>query len=56
MRTKIEAIDYLIANNKYANEWSGAGMYEAVVEVWKSEADEFEVRYLEDLLTKAENF
>lgn len=25
--TKIEAIEYLVQNNVYSDEWSGAGMY-----------------------------
>lgn len=55
--TKIGAINYLVKNSVYSNEWSGAGMYEAIVEVVKAPKKfRFSKDYLNSLLKKAEEF
>jgi len=52
---KIEAIEYLVANNVYQDEWSGAGMYHAVEDIIESKDVDFSKEYLDELLKKAEN-
>jgi len=34
---QVEAIKYLIVNSRYNDEWSGAGMWEALLKVMKQE-------------------
>lgn len=53
---KLEALKYLIDNNVYYDEWRGAGMYEALSTVIKSEEEIFTQEYLDDLLKKASEF
>lgn len=52
--TKIKAIKYLIENDQYQEEWSGAGMWEAVIEVMKSEEKYLTKHFLDTLLKTAE--
>lgn len=55
--TKIGAINYLVEHTVYRNEWTGAGMYEAIVEIVKTPKKvRFSKDYLNSLLEKAENF
>jgi hypothetical protein len=52
-----EAVKYLVDNDKYENEWSGAGMWEAVLQVVKPENAAILCEdFLDDLLEKAKNF
>lgn len=53
--TKIEEIQYLVDHDKYINEWSGAGMWEAVLTVMGN-TSKFSKEKLDKLLEKAENF
>lgn len=59
--TKIGAINYLVKNNVYTSEWSGAGMYEAVVKVLQFQSKfsttkgNFTKKYLDSLLEEAKN-
>jgi hypothetical protein len=51
---KMEALKYLVKNGKVRDEWMGAGMYEAVVEIMNSNDEEiFTKDYLDKLLNKA---
>ena len=52
---KLEAIKYLVDNSEYHDEWSGAGMWEAVVEVMTFDGV-ITQEYLKELLKKAEHF
>lgn len=52
---KLEAIEYIVANSVYGNEWQGAGMYEAVEKIIKSRKLYFPEKYLQRLLKEAEN-
>lgn len=52
--TKIEEIEYLVANDKYGNEWQGAGMWEAVLTIMGNTM-EFSKEDLDTLLEKAAN-
>ncbi len=52
---KIEEIQYLVDNDKYSNEWQGAGMWEAVLTVMGNKK-RFSKKQLDDLLKKAEDF
>lgn len=54
--TKWQAIMYFVKHDQYTNEWSGAGMWEAVLTVMKSVGSEVDKKYLDDLLEKAKNF
>jgi hypothetical protein len=56
--TKIGAINYLVKHSVYADEWSGAGMYEAIAEIVKMPKQKFVVTktYLNQLLEKAKQF
>lgn len=55
--TKIGAINYLIANSVYGDEWTGAGMYEAIVKVAEAPKKfRFSKDYLNTLLSKAKEF
>lgn len=51
---KLEAIEYLSKNSEYNDEWSGAGMWEAVEEVLKKEGVISE-SWLCELLKKAKD-
>ena len=53
---KIESLNYLVKNNVYNDEWSGAGMYHAVSKVIESEEETFTKDFLDSLLKDAENF
>jgi hypothetical protein len=54
---KIGAIKYLVKNNVYSNEWTGAGMYEAIAKVVEApEKFGFSKDYLNNLLKKAKDF
>ncbi len=52
---KLEAIEYLFENDKYTNEWTGAGMWEAVREVLGTK-EPITKKWLDELLKTAENF
>ena len=52
--TKLEEIEYLVAHDKYSNEWSGTGMWEAVLTVMGN-TSEFSLEELDELLKKAED-
>lgn len=55
--TKIGAINYLVDHSVYVNEWSGAGMYEAIVRIVEApKGFRFSKEYLESLLDVAKNF
>lgn len=55
--TKIGAINYLVKNSVYTDEWSGAGMYEAIKEIVDApKGSRFKKEYLKILLDKASNF
>jgi hypothetical protein len=55
--TKNEALDYLVKNSVYADEWSGAGMYHALQFVIKQYYDRiFTKKELDKLLNDASNF
>jgi hypothetical protein len=51
---KIDALEYLIKNNVYGNEWQGAGMYEIIVKMMKHEG-KLTKEYLDKLLKEAED-
>jgi hypothetical protein len=53
---KAEALEYLVKNNVYCDEWSGAGMYEALSKIIESEEKIFTQEYLDDLLEIASKF
>lgn len=54
--SKWEAVQYLVQNNEYNDEWSGAGMYEIIAEVVeKLENTFFTKEILDKLLEKAKN-
>lgn len=53
---KLDSIKYLVENNVYDNEWSGAGMYHAVEDVINNDAGWFEKSYLDHLLKNASEF
>ena len=54
--TKIGAINYLVKNSVYGNEWSGTGMYEAVEKIVNApQKTRFRKEYLKSLLEKARN-
>ena len=52
---KEEAIKYLIKHSIYGDEWSGAGMWEAVLKVMKHKGKISEKR-LKELLEYADSF
>jgi len=52
--TKEKAIQYLVDNSVYGDEWSGAGMWHAVVSVMTSKPDITEER-LQKLLQEAKD-
>lgn len=53
--TKLEALKYLFENDKYRDEWTGAGMWEAVqiVITYKKKISK---KLLNSLLEQAEHF
>lgn len=56
--TKQKAIEYLVKNSVYSNEWQGAGMWEAVENVMNVSAKDRKLinyDWLDMLLTKALN-
>lgn len=54
--TKIGAITYLVEHSVYSEEWSGAGMYEAIVKVVEApKTFRFSKDYLNCLLEEARN-
>lgn len=55
--TKIGAINYLVKNEVYSDEWTGAGMYEAIVKIVKAPKKfRFSNGYLNSLLENASKF
>jgi len=52
----LKAIEYLIENDKYTDEWSGAGMWEALLSVMSASENDLTKKYLDELLEKAEKF
>lgn len=54
-RAKLKAIEYLYEHSEYANEWSGAGMWHAVMKVLESK-DEITIEWLKTLLQEAKDF
>jgi hypothetical protein len=52
--TQIEAVQYLVDHQVYTNEWTGAGMWEAVLTVMGNTMD-WDKAHLDDLLKKAED-
>lgn len=52
--TKLNAIKYLHDHSAYNDEWSGAGMWEAVEKVLKSRG-EIDPHWLDELLVIAAN-
>ena len=53
---KIDALKYLVTNKIYSDEWSGTGMYHALVQIIKSEDMLFTEEFLIKLLKEVENF
>ena len=54
--TKMGAITYLIKHSVYKNEWTGMGMYEAIVKIAEApQKFRFSKDYLNSLLKEAEN-
>ena len=53
--TKLDAIKYLVKNSAYGDEWSGAGMWEAVTKVMAAKNDVSKT-YLDELLVRAKHF
>ena len=53
---KFEAIGYLIENSVYDNEWRGAGMYQAIEDVYKSTKANWSVEELKLKLKEAFEF
>lgn len=51
-----DALKYLVHHAVDCDEWSGAGMYNALREVILFAGDSFEQEYLDSLLVKAEEF
>lgn len=51
---KIHALEYLIENSVYGNEWQGAGMYEIIVKMMKYQGI-IKQKYLNRLLKEAED-
>lgn len=52
--SKLNALEYLIENSVYGDEWQGAGMWEAVLEMMKYEG-KIRAIDLDKLLKEAEN-
>lgn len=53
---KDEALKYLVKNRTDFDEWSGAGMCDALVEVIMCDEEFFTKDYLDKLLEDASNF
>jgi hypothetical protein len=53
---KDESLKYLVKNRTDFDEWSSAGMCDALVEVIMSDEDFFTKDYLDKLLVDASNF
>jgi hypothetical protein len=53
---KIEALEYLVQNNEYHDEWTGAGMYTALSNIINSDESFFTQEYLDVLLKEASEF
>lgn len=54
--TKIGAINYLVENSVYSDEWSGAGMYEIIEKIVVAPKNtRFKKEYLNELLEEAKN-
>ena len=53
---KKSALEYLVKNNVASDEWSSAGMYEALEVVILSKEDIFKQDYLDELLENASDF
>ena len=51
--SKIEALNYLVDNRTDFDEWSGAGMADAFIEVIKSQEETFTKEFLDILLETA---
>lgn len=51
---RLQAIEYLNKNEVYTDEWSGAGMWEAVREIMDMEDGEITKEVCDELLKKAE--
>ena len=54
MFNQLEAIKYLVDNSEYTNEWTGTGMWHAVMEVMSFEGNTSKEK-LDDLLKEAAN-
>jgi hypothetical protein len=54
--SKQEALKYLVKSRTDFDEWSGAGMCDALVEVIMSDEEFFTEDYLDKLLEDASNF
>jgi hypothetical protein len=54
--TKIQALQYLVDNSVYGNEWQGAGMWEAVRSIMENTNDDWAKETLDMLLKRAEDF
>jgi hypothetical protein len=52
----MSALIYLVKNSVYNDEWSGAGMYEAIEKIITSEVKFFNKNYLDSLLKEAAEF
>lgn len=55
MGTKYKAVKYLIKHNVYSDEWTGAGMYEAIVKLYNYKGI-ITRAYLDNLLKEASEF
>jgi len=53
---RLTAIGYLVEHSAYVDEWTGAGMYEAIEKVVKASTTTFDKDYLDELLKAAEHF
>jgi len=53
---KLEAIEYLIEHSVYGNEWSGAGMWHAVMEVMRHKNTGISKDFLDKQLQAASEF
>lgn len=52
---KLKAIEYLVKNSVYSNEWTGAGMYEAILNTLDKKGN-ITTQWLDTELIKAANF
>lgn len=53
--TKLEAIEYLVKNSEYQNEWSGTGMWHAVIKVMETQEGNLDHVFLNKLLEEAKH-